>query len=56
MFQLTKDEAERSNIKYLPYAFTEHGVTDDIYLALSQLALVNKDQDNKPRNKVGFVK
>lgn len=29
---------------------------DDIYMALTQLAQKNNQQENKPRNPVGFVK
>ena len=29
---------------------------DDIYLALAELANRNKEKENKPRNKIGYVK
>ena len=29
---------------------------DDIYLALAELANRNKERENKPRNKIGYVK
>lgn len=64
MFEVTREELSRcqigilnkgrgSNIKYLPFAFTE---LDDIYMALSQLANKQKQAAQKIiRKPIGFI-